>query len=84
MVVSNAVTNGNPVHGQSNMEAPGGCVRGCLGCVCGCVCGTPSLGCASKSVLVVVSYHSVCVGKCLITRLCSICVCVCMRAHVCS
>ena len=48
VVVSNAVTNGNPVHGQSNMEAPGGCVRGvsrvcevvpvvcqevCLGCV---------------------------------------------------
>ena len=26
VVVSNAVTNGNPVHGQSNMEAPGVCV----------------------------------------------------------
>ena len=28
VVVSNAVTNGNPVHGQSNNEAPGGYVRG--------------------------------------------------------
>ena len=27
VVVSNAVTNGNPVHGQSNMEALGGCVK---------------------------------------------------------
>ena len=43
VVVSNAVTNGNPVHGQSNMEAPGGCVKGrvsrvCLGCVCPRLC----------------------------------------------
>ena len=41
VVVSNAVTNGNPVHGQSNMEAPGGCVRGRVSGVCedvsGCV-----------------------------------------------
>ena len=47
VVVSNAVTNGNPGHGQSNMEAPGGCVRGRVSRVCvrtslGCVC--PRLG----------------------------------------
>ena len=34
VVVSNAVTNGNPVHGQSNMEAPGECVRGRVSRVC--------------------------------------------------
>ena len=34
MVVSNAVTNGNPVHGQSYVEAPGGCVRGRVEGVC--------------------------------------------------
>ena len=44
VVMSNAVTNGNPVHGQSNMEAPGGCVRGrvcsmCMGVSLGCVRG---------------------------------------------
>ena len=43
MVVSNAVTNGIPVHGQSNMEAPGGCVKGRVcsvyeGVVWGAVC----------------------------------------------
>ena len=34
VVVSNAVTNGNPVYGLSNMEAPGGCVKGCVQGVC--------------------------------------------------
>ena len=34
MVVSNAVANRNPVHGQSNMEAPGGCVKGHVSRVC--------------------------------------------------
>ena len=64
MVVSNAVTNGNPVHGQSNMEASGGCVRG-ASMVCAHLCGVSVLGCTSRCVLRVVESVSVNITQCV-------------------
>ena len=45
VVVSNAVTNGNPALGQSNMEALGGCVKVRVRSVYEGVSGVSSLGC---------------------------------------